>query len=145
MLGIQPILQLNFYKLIWHPPWKIPHQQLKYHNDMSALKLNPNKIIKILKALIPIPTRKLHRRHHPPSLSHPPSSSHHLNPCFQAHPHHRRPPTQVYSFSFYWKNKITKYQDLFNIHEHFLMGEQRRRKKKENNSHIFDGLRSIHS
>ena len=106
------------------------HQQLKYHNNMSALKLNPNKIIKILKALIPILTRKLHHRCHPPSLSHPPSSSHHLNPASKpiltagAHPH------KFILFLFYCKNEITKYQDLFNIHEHFLMGEQRRRRRR---------------
>ena len=26
MLEIQLILQLNFYKLIWHPKWRVSHQ-----------------------------------------------------------------------------------------------------------------------
>ena len=39
MLETQPILQLDAFKLIWYPIWKVSHQQLK-HN--SALTFNTN-------------------------------------------------------------------------------------------------------
>jgi uncharacterized protein YueI len=39
ILEIQSILQQNVYKLMWHPMWKVSHQQLK-HN--SALTFNCN-------------------------------------------------------------------------------------------------------
>ena len=46
MLKTQLILQLNLYKLTWHPKWRVPYQKLKY---TSALTFNINEIIKILK------------------------------------------------------------------------------------------------
>ena len=46
MLETLPILLQDLYKLMWHPRWRVSHQQLKHHVNNLALTF---KIIKLFK------------------------------------------------------------------------------------------------
>ena len=107
MLETLPILPQNHYKLTWHLMWRIPHQQLKHLINNSALKLKTNKIIKI-KTHSPID--ELHDHNSPSATTHHPHPRCPTIwiPFFQAYPHHRYQPTQVFFFFFHWKNKIPR-------------------------------------
>lgn len=75
MLEILSILLQDLYKLMCHPRWRIPHQQLKHSINISTLTFNTKKIIKILKSAKskthPPPAPTHHRHHHHPCLCRP--------------------------------------------------------------------------
>ena len=93
--------------MIWHPKWRIPHQQLK---QTSALVFNINEIIKILKL-----TKSEEKKKKPPTSS-PPVPTHHPRP---RHPH-----TQIYIFSSTCRkhNIKSKKQKLLTSHTVLSLG-----------------------